>query len=52
MASTTGRIGTGGTFLRTHGVEPISRTMVLSQDRAKVYLPAPGRPLLNPGELS
>jgi hypothetical protein len=38
MAYATGRIGTGGMFLRKHDAEPISRAMVLSQDRTPVYL--------------
>jgi len=38
MAYAAGRIGTGGTFPRTHDVEPISRARVLSQDRTPVYL--------------
>ena len=38
MAYATGRIGTCGMFLRTHGVEPNNRTRVLSQDRTPVYL--------------
>ena len=44
MAYATGWIGTGGTFLRTHDVEPISRARVLSQDRTPVYLPTPAGP--------
>jgi len=39
MARATGRIGTGGMFLRTHDVEANSRTRVLSQDRTSAYLP-------------
>jgi hypothetical protein len=41
MAHAAGRIGTDGTFLRKHGVEPISRARVLSQDRTPVYLRTP-----------
>jgi hypothetical protein len=44
MACTTGRIGTSGTFLRTHEVEPNNRLRVLSQDRARGYLPAQAHP--------
>ena len=44
MAYATGRIGTGGMFLRMHDAEPNSRTRVHSQDRTPVYLPlAAGR---------
>jgi hypothetical protein len=41
MAYATGRIGTNGTFLGQHGVEPINRTRMLSQDRTPVYLLTP-----------
>jgi hypothetical protein len=44
MAYAAGRIGTDGTFLRTHDVEPSSRVRVLSQDRTPVYLRAPAGP--------
>jgi hypothetical protein len=38
MAHAAGRIGTDGMLLRKHGVEPISRARVLSQDRTPFYL--------------
>ena len=38
MAHAAGRIGTNGMFLRKHGVEPVSRARVLSQDRTPFYL--------------
>ena len=41
MAYATGRLGTGGMFFRMHGVEPICRAELLSQDRAPVYLLTP-----------
>jgi hypothetical protein len=41
MAHAAGRIGTDGMFLRKHGVEPISRARVLSQDRTSFYLRMP-----------
>ena len=41
MTYATGRIGTRGTLLRKHGVEPVSRARMLSQDRTPVYLLTP-----------
>jgi hypothetical protein len=38
MAHAAGRVGTDGMFLREHGVEPVSRARVLSQDRTPFYL--------------
>jgi hypothetical protein len=32
MADTEGRIGSGGTFVRRHGVEPNSKMTLLRQD--------------------
>jgi hypothetical protein len=51
MAHATGRIGTGGTFLGGHDVEPNSRARMLSQDRTPVYLLPPGRPAMTADEL-
>jgi hypothetical protein len=41
MAYATGRIGTGGTFLRKHDVEPESRTKLLSKYPRSAYLFTP-----------
>ena len=41
MAHAAGRIGTNGMFLLKHGVEPVSRARVLSQDRTPFYLHTP-----------
>ena len=41
MAYATGRIGTAGTFLRKHDVEPVSRARMLSQGRTPVYMLTP-----------
>jgi hypothetical protein len=41
MAYAAGRIGTGGMFPRSHGVEPAGRARVPSPDRALVYLLTP-----------
>ena len=38
MAHAAGRIGTDEMFLRQHGVEPLSRARVLSQDRTPFHL--------------
>ena len=41
MAYARGLIGTGGTFLGRHGVEPRSRARMPSKDRTPVYLLTP-----------
>ncbi len=37
MTYATGRIGTRGTLLRKHRVEPVSRARMLSQDRTPFH---------------
>jgi len=41
MPYAAGRIGSAGMFLRTDGVDPVSRARVLSQDRRPVSLLTP-----------